>query len=181
MNDNPIQSDLHAETLPDPTPCYAGQKESISPHTAGVTSVQIHRISLAELREQRDMIAAHWAEVRGKLGGTVKLDPDWDVIESMHPTIAGVFDASGQMVGYGLAYVRTSTHSRSTPVLQVDAIYLQPAHRSLGIAARLLAELRRLDPSLPVMAHATVGSAAEAFLVRQGFRELERLFLLQDH
>lgn len=191
---NPIQSELHAEIQPDPPhPAFPSSgpstKSRPSPtqnarplrHHAGVTtaSLTMHRVSLAELRAQPELLEAHWREVRRH--SPLSFAVDWEAYEKIGPRAVGVFDDGhddGRMVGYGLGYMTAGLHSKHDLTFQVDAIYLDPAYRLRGAADKLLNTLLAdVDPALPVVAHATVGSAAEAFLVRRGFTEMERVFI----
>lgn len=187
---NPIQSELHAEIQPDPPhPAFPSsgpstksrpsptQKARPSRHHAGVTtaSLTMHRVSLAELRAQPELLEAHWREVRRH--SPLSFAVAWEAYEQIGPRAVGVFD-DGRMVGYGLGYMTAGLHSKHDLTFQVDAIYLDPAYRLRGVADQLLNTLLAdVDPALPVVAHATVGSAAEAFLVRRGFTEMERVFI----
>ena len=88
---------------------------------------------------EKDLVAAHWAEVsQDQKGATLRIDDSLyiDLEEDGYLSVTAAYDGSN-MVGYCVFLLNQSLHSGDLQATN-DCIYVKPTHRQHGIAQGLM-------------------------------------------
>lgn len=124
------------------------------------------------------LLERHWEEVNEK-GNELKLDPDWEIYKTLEG--AGklkIFTAreDDELIGYFVALIGKSIHSKSVWCAENDALYISPKYRKgfLGIKLIKFAEKCLKEDNIECMIiTTTVYKPFDKLLSWLGFTHIE--------
>ncbi len=136
------------------------------------------------LPEMRPMLVRHYSEA-GAAPNKIELDPAYDKylnlddMGAVHLVVVRDLEANGKMVGYCLSFLVPHMHHRAVLMSFSDLIYIDPSHRSLGVATGMFSFAEDSLRELGVKKINMTAKSTHDFgpmLKRLGYKELEKTY-----